>query len=125
MPVVQAQPNDLLNISHGHLFPPLESHQGSCRSIGHDVPPNAIHIQQAANLTDLEAHIWRHVDTLQILGGCHKPLPQLVLLFAGVIAEVIWILQRQFAVGDTLYARWNMLSILLLSSNTTSVQPAD
>ena len=68
-------------------------HQGFCGSISHKVPSNAIHIQQAADLADLQAHLCRHVDTLQLLGSFHKALPKLVLLFAGLVAEVIWILQ--------------------------------
>lgn len=57
LPVIQADADDAPNIAQLHSYAALQSHQCSCCSVDHNVPSNAIHIEQAAYFADLEAHL--------------------------------------------------------------------
>lgn len=76
------------------MFPSFIGHKSLRRPISHNVSSNAIYIKKAADLADLKADIWRHMHLLQLCGGLHQPLPQLILLLAGFIAEIVWVLKH-------------------------------
>lgn len=65
--VVQAQRDDARHVLDGYLCAALEGHQGPRRSVHHHVPPDAVHVQQRADL---------RAPTGRINAPCSRGLPQ-------------------------------------------------
>ena len=72
LPVVEAKSDDLGDVVEGDLLAALEGHQRACSTVDDHVAPDAVNVQQAADLADLQLDLSRAFDLrvpLQVRSG--------------------------------------------------------